>query len=323
MHRPRTAALPARTSHSAASLLAAMALTLAAPPAHAAAVMLGGSHFDSGSAYAISRSGVDANGQQASASADELGGQVAGRLVGPNWPPFLTAGFTVGAESTTGHPLGTHYRVEGVAPGTALTFVWEIAGSYAGQADAQAFRIEAAWGLYNGRNLLLGGFDGLSFIDTTAAAGDFAGRREGSFHCAANANSRHDLCGSNWDAQGSRRVWVHDDQPEGWLAAEIRIAGSGADTRADYRITLVEVQADASALFGLGRASAGAGLAALGDEVGRNAAGRAQLRFDSGRTLAITPVGGPNTPLPEPATAVLLALAGGLAALARRPARRR
>lgn len=284
--------------------------------ARAATVGLGGVRHASDPGFSISREGTDRHGQYAAAAADETIASVFGVLVGPNWPPFLSAGYAVQAETRTGHPLGTHYTVNGVAPGSELTFVWRIHGHYSGEADAQAFRIAAAWGLYNGRNLWLGNFDGLSFVDTTPAAGGFAGRNTGTFGCAPNANSWYDGCGSEWNALGERLVSVRDAGDEGWLAAKIEIGGSGQNTVADYSIELMEVLVDdPAALVSIGARTSAFTLAQP------QAAGGAYIQFDSGRRLAIT--ARPVLGVPEPALPWLLLAAVGAAwiSAARRTAR--
>lgn len=289
------------TMNRARAAAAVLLSTAGLGAAQAAAVTLGGVRHDSAPGYSVSASGTDANGQVAAASADELKGAVSGTLVGPNWPPFLTAGFPIGADTGTGHPFGTHYTVHGVAAGTELTFIWRIAGSHTGAPDAHAFRMEASWGLYNGRNLWLGEFDGLSYIDTTPGAGDFAGRSTGTFGCAPNRNSHYDACGTEWDGNGWRDVWVRDSGDEGWLRAQISIAGSGRDSLAAYSIELIDVQAAASGFLPAGAQAAAAPVPAY-------------IEFDSGRRLAIsyTPAG----VVDAPATPALL-LVGLLLLLAR------
>lgn len=275
----------------AAALLSAAGLGAA----QAAYVTMGGVRHDSAPGYSVSAAGTDAHGQVAAASADELKGTVSGALVGPNWPPFLTAGFPIAADTGTGHPFGTHYTVHGLAAGTELTFTWRIAGSHSGAADAHAFRMEASWSLYNGRNLWLGNFDGLSYIDTTPGAGDFAGRTTGTFGCAPNRNSHYDACGTEWDGIGSRDVWVRDSSDEGWLRAHIAIAGSGEDSLAAYSIELIDVRAAASGFLAAGASAAAA-------------PGPAYLAFDSGRQMPISLAPAGRIDLPASPALLLLGL---------------
>jgi hypothetical protein len=302
-------------------MLAAL-LAAASGASSAAYVTLGGVRHDSTPGYSVASSGTDANGQFAAASASEVAGTVSGALLGPNWPPFLTAGHAVGAYTGTGHPLGTHYTVNGVAPGTELTFVWRISGSHSGDVDAHSFRMEARWGLYNGRNLWLGRFDGLSYVDSTPATGDFAGRSTGTFFCAPNANSTYDACGTAWDANGSRDVWVRDSNDEGWLAAGIEIGGSGSNSIAGYSIELVDVLADPAAFVGSAARPriAGLSLAAAAGEgeasPGFGPLAGAHIQFDSGRQLAITPA--PAASVPLPGTLSLLLAGGGALVAGRR-----
>lgn len=311
-----------RTSWIAAALAA-----LAGSNGMAAVVRLDNVSYGSAPGYSVSVSGTDRFGTTGSASADELQAQVGGRLVGPNWPPFLTAGLQIYADTKTGGLLGTPYTVQGVRSGADLTFVWRLAGGYTGVSDQQAFRIDAAWGLYNGNQLFGGRFDGLSFVDTTPAAGDFAGKLEGTLFCQDNGSTFDDDCGSGWNGQGERFVSVRDNRSAGQLASNISIAGSGANTQAQYSIELVQVLIAAQDLLGssasadrqLSRTAFGPSLAhddaVHGDLTAPAGPGGAFIQFASGRTLAITTAGSPQA-VPAPGSAGLAIMALLLAAAA-------
>ncbi|MFO1325940.1 MAG: hypothetical protein U1F56_01175 [Rubrivivax sp.] len=296
----------------------------------AAVVRLDNVSHDSAPGYSVSVSGTDRFGQTGSASADERRAQVDGRLVGVNWPPFLTAGLPIYADTRTGGLLGTPFTVQGVRDGAELTYVWRLAGGYTGVSDRQSFRIDAAWGLYNGRQLFGGRFDGLSFIDTTPAAGDFAGRLEGRLSCQDNGSRFDDDCGSDWNGVGERFVSVRDNRSAGQLAANLSIAGSGENTQAQYTIELFQVLVAADDLLdGAEAVGHSPPLGAFGargfpgDAMHRDGLppaglGQAFIQFASGRTMAITVAGDPQA-VPAPGSVGLTLLGLLLAAAVGRP----
>jgi hypothetical protein len=260
-------------------------LASATSTAHAAAVNVDGvSYFSAPGAY--DASGVGGGNPPRQAYASETVARVSGQLEGAI-PGQLTAGFPVEAYSNTGHPFGTHYTVFGVNPGTELTFVWRLSGSYSGAIDDQAFTVGFGWTLFNGANLWGGGFGGLSFVDNIPGFGNFAGSMTGIFSCNPGYNSAHSECGNSWNGIGTRYVSVRDSSSQGWIGQIVGMSGAGSDTEGDYEIELYDIVAPGDS-FVVNALSRGPG---------------AYIEFDSGARVAIrsaVPVG-----IPEPGTLML------------------